>query len=52
MKINKCLSQVQAVVYKIIFIVALLEIPTTFKMDSVLYIQPNWYKKKKIKFSL
>jgi len=34
MKINKCLSQVQAVVHKIIFIVALLEILITFKNQN------------------
>ena len=34
MKINKCLSQVQAVVHKIIFIVALLEILITFKSQN------------------
>ena len=34
MKINKCPSQVQAVVHKIIFIVALLEILITFKSQN------------------
>ena len=34
MKINKCLSQVQAVVHKIIFIVALLEILISFKSQN------------------
>ena len=52
MKINKCLSQVQAVVHKIIFIVALLEILITFKSQNgqcIYFTISNIGKKRKSK---